>query len=113
MLWVAKGTSATVVISVESAMEVMAAWKVMKDIMAAIVDLQVMVATTVDTVLVMVVKARWITMWGNQGGGDGGHAAGYNGYKEGENFGSGTMVLVGTIKVLKIIVDNSYQVMDQ
>lgn len=44
------------VISVESAMEVMAAWKVMKDIMAVIVDLQVMVATTVDTVLVMVVK---------------------------------------------------------
>lgn len=37
-------------------MEVMAAWKVMKDIMAVIVDLQVMVATTVDTVLVMVVK---------------------------------------------------------
>lgn len=56
MLWVAEGTSATVVISVESAMEVMAAWKVMKDIMAVIVDLQVMVATTVDTVLVMVVK---------------------------------------------------------
>uniref|UniRef100_A0A2K5YRH8 RRM domain-containing protein n=1 Tax=Mandrillus leucophaeus TaxID=9568 RepID=A0A2K5YRH8_MANLE len=46
-----------------------------------------------------------------QGGGYGGGGGGYDGYNEGGNLAVVTMVVVGTIMILEIIVDNSNQIM--